>query len=185
MNFDLSLMAYMFREKLNRRFVNAEKRFSNDESKIKFFHINSRSRIKYIFSSGNSLDITACFIYKTIEWHYQFYSKVNLENEEGKETIRYALYNKNNILKVEITNKNDSIVEIDIPAPIWNEEIKDYEYEDNFLPNGYKVTLFEPIILRFKRNDCISNFWLISNRCTKWIKFNDPATLALDLGCSS
>ena len=67
MNFDLSLMAYMFSEKLNRRFINAEKQFSNDESKIKFFHINSRSRIKYIFSSGNSLDITARFIYKIIE----------------------------------------------------------------------------------------------------------------------
>ena len=68
---------------------------------------------------------------------------------------------------------------------MWNEEIKDYEHEDNFLPNGYKVTLFEPIILRFKRNDCISNFWLASNRCTKRIKFNDPTTLTFDLGYSS
>ena len=146
MNFDLSLMARTHSEKLNRRFANAEKRFSNNESKIKFFHINLRSKMKYIFSSGNSLDITARFTCKTIERYHQFYSKINIENEERKQTISYALYDENNILKAEMTNLNNSIAQIDIPAPIQNEEIKDYEYEDNFLPNGYKVTLFEPII---------------------------------------
>lgn len=118
MNFDLSLMAHVFGENLNRRFADAEKRFAKEESKIKFFHICSRSRMKCIFSSGNSLDITACFAYKTIERHHQFYPKVNLENEEGKETIGYVLYDENNALNVEITDENDNIVQIDIPAPI-------------------------------------------------------------------
>ena len=63
--------------------------------------------------------------------------------------------------------------------------MKDYEHNNNFLPNSHEVTLFEPIILRFKRNDCVSNFWLMSNRCTKRIKFNDATTLTLDLGRSS
>ena len=123
-NLDLSLMAHVFGEKLNRRFANAEKRFSNDESKIKFFHMRSRSRMKCVFSSGNSLDIAACFTCKTIEQCDQFYPKVNLENEEEKETVGYVLYDDNNMLKVEITNENDSIVDIDIPAPIWNEKNK-------------------------------------------------------------
>ena len=61
----------------------------------------------------------------------------------------------------------------------------EYEYDNNVLPNECELTLFELIILHFKINDCISNFWIISNCCTKRVKLNDPSALMFDLGHSS
>ena len=77
------------------------------------------------------------------------------------------------------------MITINVPEPKWNIELREYQYEDAFSANGFKVTLFESISMRFKRNDCVSNFWIVSNRCGKRHKFDEPGVLTFDLNCSS
>ena len=77
------------------------------------------------------------------------------------------------------------MITINVPEPKWNIELRDYQHEDTFLAKSFKVTLFEPIFLRSKRNDCIINFWIISNRCAKRCKFDETGVLTFDLNCSS
>ena len=88
--------------------------------------------MKCMFSSGNSLDIAACFTHKTIKRHHQHYPKVNLENEDGKQTVRYVLDYANKTLNMEITDENNNIIDINVLAPTWKEEQMDYEYDNNF-----------------------------------------------------
>ena len=167
MNLDLCLMVCLFAENLNNRSEEEEKRFPNDNSKVKCFHVRSMNRLTSIFSSGNSQEITAFYSCKTIQRRNQFCPKVNLIHDDGTQTVGHAIDNVNDMLSAETTDKNDNMIIINVPEPKWNIELRDYQCEDAFLANGFKVTLFEPIVMRFKRNYCISNYWITSNRCGK------------------
>ena len=93
--------------------------------------------------------------------------------------------NVNGVLSAEITDENDNAITIKVPEPRWNAELRDYQHNDELQDNGFKVTLFETIVLRFKRNDCISNFWIMSNRCGKRCEFDETGVLTFDLNHSS
>ena len=152
-------MACLFGEHLNERFEEEEKRFYNDESKVNYFHTCSRNIVRSIFSSSNNEDIIF-FLHKTIQRTHHFCLKVNLSRDNGTKIVGYAMYNVNNMLSAKIIHENNNLNTIDVPGPEYDIEIKDYQCEDLFSANGFKVTLFEPIVTRFKRTDCIMNFGL-------------------------
>ena len=177
-------MACLFGKHLNSRFEEEGKRFYNDNSKVKCFYVSSRNRITSIFSCGNSQDITAFCSHKPIQRRHQFCPKVKLLHD-GTQTVGYVMDDVNGMLSAETTDENDNTITINVPTPKWNVELRDCPCEDVFPANGFKVALFETIIMRFKRNDCISNFWIMSNHCRKLCEFDETGVLMFDLNCSS
>ena len=132
---------------------------------MKCFHLLSRNRVTSMFSSGDAQDIAAIHSHKTIQRRHQFCPKINLLNIDGTQNAGRAMSNVNGMLSAETTDENDNTITINVPTPKWNVELRDYQHDNEFQDNGFKVTLFELIALRFKRNDCVSNFWITRNRC--------------------
>ena len=180
MNLDLCLMAYMFGENLNKIFEEEEKRFSNEGSKVKFSRKLKENNDACIQQWQQQRHHRIMFL-QNYSKEVSIFPKVNLLHNDGTQTVGYIIDYANDTLNAEVTDDNDNVLAIDVPAPKWNNELNDYECEDRFTSNGYKLTLFEPIVMRFKRNNCVSNFWIISNRCAKCIKFNEPGVLTFDL----
>ena len=91
---------------------------------------------------------------------YHFCLKVIFLHDDGTKAAGYAMDSVNNMSSAEIVDEHGNMSTIDVPEHAQDIEIKCYQYEDTFLANDFKVTLFEPIVTRFKRTDCIMNFGL-------------------------
>ena len=104
-------MSCVFGEGKNERFEGEEKRFQSQDSKVKFFHIFSKNRIEYIFSSRNSRDITILCVFKTIRRKHQFSAKANLLYYNGTtQAVGYVIENTNNVMQVVLMDENDDII---------------------------------------------------------------------------
>ena len=69
----------------------------------------------------------------------------------------------------------DSMQIIAIECPLFDINNKAYAYNNDLIPLGYRILLFEPIILCFNLHDCRNNFWFFSNhyiktQCTAHVK---------------
>ena len=67
---------------------------------------------------------------------------------------------------------------------MWDKESKDYVCNNDYNVAGYRLEYFEPIILQFNQMNTWNNFWIFTNKHTKWYKHNEEG-LTLDANYSS
>jgi len=160
-----------------------EKTFDEDYiGKVKIFHVKSHCWLQELLCTGTGTCIGSYFGYKIKpRWHYSA-GKVNLvPNNSNNEIAGYVVDEQpNNMLIVEIKNDMDSIQTIAIECPPFDINNKVYIYKNDSTLSGYRIVLFEPIILRFNMYDCRNNFWFFSNRYTKTLCTTHVNSLTFD-----
>ena len=88
-------------------------------------------------------------------------------------------------MHAEVMAKNDHIIIISVPEPQLYDESKWYVHDNPYSLHGYKITLFEHIVVRLNKTYCSSNFWFVGNYCTKQFKHDEEGALAFDSNHSS
>ena len=100
---------------------------------------------------GDSQIATAFCSCKTIQRRHKFCLKVNFLCSDRKGIAGCVVDNANGMLSSGATDENEIMTTVDALEGKWNIESRDYQHEDAFVANGFRFTLLELIVIRFKK----------------------------------
>ena len=84
-----------------------------------------------------------------------------------QEKIGCVIDEENDDFIVEYSDANDAMFVARTTAPEWDVAAKEYVCTEEHSSQGFRLVLFEPIVLRFNLTDPRANFLFFSNRHAK------------------